>query len=59
MGIDQIMAFENGELDQDQIVEMFQAGIDSGLVWKLQGSYGRMAAALIEQGYCQPAQAAA
>ena len=50
--IDKIMAFESGELDEDGIIELFQELIDSGLVWQLQGSYGRMANSLIENGYC-------
>ena len=47
-----LMAFENGELDQDQVVEFIQDGIDKGWVWKLQGFYGRTAAALIAAGLC-------
>ena len=50
--IDQIMKFENGEMEQDEVVEMFQELINSGMAWKLQGSYGRTAMALIEAGYC-------
>jgi hypothetical protein len=47
-----IMAYEAGELEQDEIIEGFQALIDSGLAWKLQGSYGRMASRLIDAGLC-------
>ena len=50
--IDKMMLFESGELDFEGIVELFQDLIDSGLVWQLQGSYGRMASSLIENGYC-------
>lgn len=50
--VDAIMAFESGELDDDGIINLFQKLIDSGLAWQLQGSYGRMANALIESGYC-------
>jgi hypothetical protein len=50
--VDKIMAFEQGNLDDDGVIELFQELIDSGLAWKLQGSYGRMANALIENGYC-------
>ena len=50
--IDQIMDYENGELDDEQSVELFQQLIDSGLAWQLQGSYGRTAVALIQAGHC-------
>lgn len=51
--IDQLIAFENGELDDDQVVEFIQDGIDKGWVWQLQGSYGRTARALIDAGLCR------
>lgn len=51
--IDQIIAYENGELDDDEVVELFQSLIDSGLVWQLQGHYGRTAAQLIAAGLCE------
>lgn len=48
-----IMAFEAGDIeDEQEVIEGFQELIDSGVVWQLQGSYGRMAARLIEAGYC-------
>lgn len=49
--LDLMIAFENGELDFDEVVELFQQLVDSGLAWRLQGTYGRTAAALIEEGY--------
>lgn len=45
-----IMDFENGELDHDQVIDGFQNLVDSGMVWSLQGSYGRTAQALIDRG---------
>lgn len=53
--IDTLIAFENGELDEDQLIDFFQDGINKGWVWKLQGFYGRTANALIEAGLCSPA----
>lgn len=49
-----IIAFEQGELDFDETIELFQELIDTGLTWSLQGSYGRTASRLIEAGYCTP-----
>ena len=49
--IDAIIAYEQGELDEEQVIVLFQKLVDSGLAWKLQGSYGRTAKALIEAGY--------
>jgi hypothetical protein len=45
-----LLQFEDGALDDDQVVDLFQRLVDSGLAWSLQGSYGRMAAGLIEAG---------
>ena len=50
--IDAIMIIEGGEAGQEEMVEAFQSLIDSGVVWSLQGFYGRTAASLIEQGIC-------
>lgn len=47
-----IMLYEEGSLDDEDTTELFQHLIDSGDAWTLQGSYGRMATALIEAGYC-------
>jgi hypothetical protein len=50
--LDMIVRWEEGELDETDTVELFQSLIDSGLVWRLQGSYGRFAQALIDNGLC-------
>jgi len=52
MNVQDIIDYENGDMDWDRIVEMFQKLIDSGQAWTLQGSYGRMAQSLIDDGYC-------
>jgi hypothetical protein len=49
------MDYEAGTLNKDEIIAGFQELIKSGLAWELQGSYGRMATSLIEQGLCEPA----
>lgn len=50
--IDGIIEYENGELDEQETIELFQRLIDNGMAWQLQGHYGRTAAALIEAGVC-------
>ena len=45
-----MLAFEQGELDREPALELFQYLVDTGLAWKLQGFYGRTAAVLINEG---------
>jgi hypothetical protein len=47
---ERIFAFETGELDDAEIVSLFAELVRTGLAWQLQGSYGRTAASLINQG---------
>lgn len=47
-----ITKYEAGEAGNDEVVESFQAMIDDGTVWQLQGFYGRAAMELINNGYC-------
>lgn len=49
-----IIDYEAGELSNEDTVTMFQELIDNGIVWRLQGHYGRTARALILAGYCTP-----
>jgi hypothetical protein len=50
--LDYLIQWETEGLDDIDTVLFFQYLIDTGLAWSLQGSYGRAARALIEQGYC-------
>ncbi len=47
-----ITAFEQGDLDRDETIELFQYLIDSGTIHSLQGFYQRTAQALIDDGDC-------
>jgi hypothetical protein len=47
-----MMAWEEGSLDDEDTVTLFQALINNGMAWTLQGCYGRFAAGMIENGLC-------
>ncbi len=42
--------YESGELNQEQTIQLFQELVDSGMIMKLQGHYGRLAFQLMEAG---------
>ena len=46
-----IIAYENGELTEEEELELFSNLVRTGLAWSLQGAYGRHAGALIAGGY--------
>lgn len=50
-----VARYESGEMTDDEIIRFFQVGVDSGIVWQLQGGYGRTAADLIASGYVKAA----
>jgi hypothetical protein len=52
--VGKIISYESGELSNDEIYELFQGLVDTGMAWKLQGSYGRVAQGLIELGIIEP-----
>ena len=54
--LDFIIAYEKGNASDQEIVDGFQAMIDDGTVWKLQGVYGRLAHHLIAMDHCHPAK---
>jgi hypothetical protein len=48
--LDAMIAWEQGELGEDEIVSLFQDLHSSGLAYQLQGCYGRMAQRLLNAG---------
>ena len=53
--VNKIIAYENGDMSQEETIEFFQELIDTGAAWQLQGHYGRTALKLIEWCYCKEA----
>ena len=58
MNFTKIMKYEDGQMEFDEQLELFQELIDSGLAWRLQGHYGREAMRLINEGLCYSSMAA-
>jgi hypothetical protein len=50
--IDKIISYEEGELESEDSIKMFQELINTGQAWQLNGSYGRTAMDLINSGQC-------
>jgi hypothetical protein len=45
-----IMDYENGEMDEDEVIDFFQGLVNTGIINHLQGSYQRIAMELLSQG---------
>lgn len=52
--IDNIIAYEQGELTTRETVELFSELVKSGEAWRLQGHYGRTAKAFIDANILHP-----
>ena len=52
--VGQIIAYEEGDLSNAEMLDMFSELVKSGQVWNLQGHYGRTANALIESAILTP-----
>lgn len=45
-----LIAFEDGNLDDEGTLSLFQDLVNSGLAWNLQESYGTLADRMIQEG---------
>lgn len=52
--IDAMVAYETGDLPDEEIIALFRELVETGLAWQLQGHYGRTAQALIDAGWIDP-----
>ena len=48
--VDQLIAYEEGQLTADEEVVFFERLVETGTCWQLQGHYQRVAATLLEAG---------
>jgi hypothetical protein len=48
--VDQLIAYEEGQLTEDEEIAFFEHLVETGTCWQLQGHYQRVAATLIEAG---------
>lgn len=49
--LDEIIAYEMGELNDIETIKLFSKLVQNGNAWSLQGHYGRTATALIRGEY--------
>jgi hypothetical protein len=54
MNIDTLIAYESGELTDAQTINFFAELVKTKMAWSLQGSYNRMAEAMITAGFITP-----
>ena len=54
MNINTLMAYESGELNDAETINFFADLVKTKMAWSLQGSYGRMASAMIDAGFISP-----
>jgi len=51
--VNRIIDYEMGHLDDAKTLRLFSELIKTGVVWNLQGHYGRTASAMIESGWLE------
>jgi thymidine phosphorylase len=47
---EKLTAYEHGDMTEEETIAFFQEMLDTGLVWELQGHYGRTAGYLLDLG---------
>ena len=49
--IDYMISYENDKLDKNEVIELFQLLLDTGIGFKLQGHYAITTKALLDSSY--------
>lgn len=49
--VDKLIQYEDGDMELEEIADLFQQLVDSGMINSLQGHYHRMAEALARDGW--------
>ncbi len=49
--VNDIISYEQGDLSAEDTLSLFSKLIESGMAWRLQGSYARFAEQLIREGW--------
>ena len=52
--VDQLIAYEEGQITHDEEVAFFEHLVETGVFWQLSGHYQSVAATLIEAGLIKP-----
>lgn len=47
----QVIAYESGDLDFDETIELFEELYETGMLWQLQGSYQRAFMDMVQAGH--------
>ena len=50
VGVMDFIAYENGDMDEYEVIDFFQRLVDTGMINHLQGHYRRTAQSLIDSG---------
>ena len=51
---EKISMYESGELSYQEVIDLFQDLLDTGMVFSLQGHYGRVASHFLQVGLIRP-----
>jgi len=52
--VDQLIAYEEGQITEDQEIAFFEHLVETGTCWQLAGHYQRVGATLLEAGLIKP-----